>query len=143
MTVLAHRPAAHRMPLVFGALAAAVLAVLAGCAAFPERQAAAQPRPADAYATARSFAAAVAEWPADTWWHAYRDPQLDALVAEALAGTPTLREAEARLRRAEAAARSVDAQRAPQVSFNASVAEQRQSYNYLSPSAVTPHGWNE
>ncbi|MFZ1099482.1 MAG: hypothetical protein WAN26_08760, partial [Steroidobacteraceae bacterium] len=29
-------------------------------------------------------------WPRDGWWHSYGDPQLDALVAEALAGSPSL-----------------------------------------------------
>ena len=30
-----------------------------------------------------------AAWPADQWWRSYGDPQLDALVDEALAGSPT------------------------------------------------------
>jgi len=45
-----------------------------------------------------------AAWPADLWWHAYGDPQLDALVAEALAGSPSLEIAQARLRAAQAQA---------------------------------------
>jgi NodT family efflux transporter outer membrane factor (OMF) lipoprotein len=144
MNALAHRHAARRASLLRSTIAAAALATLAGCAALPERVPAAQPHAAGSYATAQTFAAPVTtQWPADAWWHAYRDPQLDALLAEALAGAPSLREAEARLLRAEASARSVEAQRAPQVSLNASANQQRQSYNYLSPSAVTPHGWNE
>jgi NodT family efflux transporter outer membrane factor (OMF) lipoprotein len=146
MNRLAHRLNAPRWSFACRTVAATTLAgvaALAGCAAIPDRLPPAEPRPAEAYATAQTFAAPAVEWPTETWWRAYRDPQLDALVAEALAGVPTLREAEARLRRAEAAARSVEAQRAPQVSFNASVAQQRQSYNYLSPGAVTPHGWND
>ena len=35
----------------------------------------------------------------NAWWTAYRDPQLDRLIAAALVGNPTLGEALARLRR--------------------------------------------
>ncbi|EGD00399.1 RND efflux system outer membrane lipoprotein, partial [Burkholderia sp. TJI49] len=31
-----------------------------------------------------------AGWPASDWWRAYRDPQLDAWIAAAQAGNPTL-----------------------------------------------------
>ena len=43
-----------------------------------------------------------AAWPADGWWRSYGDPQLDALVDEALAGSPSLEIAQARLRAAQA-----------------------------------------
>ena len=42
-----------------------------------------------------------AAWPGDGWWHAYGDPQLDALIDEALRGNPSLETAEARLRAAQ------------------------------------------
>ena len=51
---------------------------------------------------ARSTAAS---WPTDHWWRSYGDPQLDALVEEALAGSPTLEIAQARLRAAQAQTR--------------------------------------
>ena len=44
-----------------------------------------------------------------TWWTSYADPQLNALIAEALAGAPSLAQAEARLRQAEAIAQQVGA----------------------------------
>ncbi len=60
--------------------------------------------------TARTLAGGdVAAWPQQRWWMAFGDPQLDALVDEALAGHPGLRVARARLALAEsqlAAARS-------------------------------------
>ena len=80
------------IPLLAGALA------LAGCAAVPKLDAAPQPATAASYATARSFAAPAAAWPTDRWWAAYGDPQLDALMDEALAGSPSLAQAAARLR---------------------------------------------
>src|SRR5215831_903911 len=42
-------------------------------------------------------------WPTDGWWRRYGDPQLDALVDEALAGSPSLATAQARLRAAQGA----------------------------------------
>jgi len=41
-------------------------------------------------------------WPSEQWWQAYRDPQLDTLIAGALQDNPGLREALARARQAEA-----------------------------------------
>jgi NodT family efflux transporter outer membrane factor (OMF) lipoprotein len=42
-----------------------------------------------------------AEWPRETWWRDYRDPQLDSLVSEALEGNPGLRVASARVTQAQ------------------------------------------
>ena len=45
----------------------------------------------DRYATDRSFAAPVGAWPAAGWWMVYGDSQLDALIEEGLAGSPSVR----------------------------------------------------
>lgn len=45
-------------------------------------------------------ARADAGWPDQAWWQAYADPQLDALVRQALAGNPSLRGAAARVEEA-------------------------------------------
>src|SRR5262249_62253532 len=82
-------------------------------------------------------------WPADTWWKAYGDAQLDTLVDEALASSPTLAVADARLRRAQSLADVAGAANKPQLNASASATEQKQSYNYLSPSAFTPQAWND
>lgn len=42
-----------------------------------------------------------APWPTRTWWQSYGDPQLDRLVAEATAGSPTLRMARTRITAAQ------------------------------------------
>ena len=81
--------------LILPPVTAALL--LAGCAAVPNLGPAPQERPAQAYAATSSFDAPAAEWPADQWWKGYGDAQLDALVDEALAGSPTLVQAQARL----------------------------------------------
>jgi NodT family efflux transporter outer membrane factor (OMF) lipoprotein len=121
--------------------AIAAAALLAGCAAFPSSKTA-LPR-VDDVKVASKFDAPAAGWPADAWWTAYGDRQLDALIADALAGTPTLAVAKARLDRARANARVANSTDAPQLSANTSPTLQKQSSNYLSPSAATPHGWND
>jgi NodT family efflux transporter outer membrane factor (OMF) lipoprotein len=51
--------------------------------------------------------------------------------------------AEARLARARAFQASARGALAPQVSASSALTEQKQSYNYLSPAAMTPQGWND
>lgn len=76
-------------------------AALAGCASPPDPRRPAAPI-APAAATPRGDGA-VAElgFPSGAWWLVYGDPQLNALIAEALAGAPTLEQAIARLRTAD------------------------------------------
>jgi NodT family efflux transporter outer membrane factor (OMF) lipoprotein len=84
---------------------------------------------------ARSLAAVptTAEWPASDWWKDYRDPQLDALIEEALRASPTLEVAAARTRQALAAAQVSDAARFPRVDAGASVTRERFSERGLVP----------
>src|SRR5262245_19586509 len=116
---------------------AAVSLILAGCAALPQRDDAIQIKSIDRYASELSFApaprtSAKTSWPADDWWKTYGDPQLDQLVDEALAGSPTLAVADARLRRAQALVSVAGSADEPQITANAAATEQKQTYNYLS-----------
>ncbi len=61
-----------------------------------------------------------AAWPASDWWRSLGDPQLDAMIDEALKGNPDLAAADARVRLAAAQAFSADAARMPEFSFEAS-----------------------
>ena len=72
-------------------------------------------------------------WPEDDWWHAYGDPQLDALMGEALAGSPSLQVAQARLRSAQAEATRASGPRLPATAVNAQTTRQRYSENGLYP----------
>jgi NodT family efflux transporter outer membrane factor (OMF) lipoprotein len=72
-------------------------------------------------------------WPAAGWWHAYGDAQLDALIDEALRGSPSLETAEARLRAAQGQAVAARATRLPTVALDASVERQRFPVNGLYP----------
>jgi NodT family efflux transporter outer membrane factor (OMF) lipoprotein len=113
------------------------------CAAIPDLGPAPEAKEIATYATQQSFQAPAAEWPEAAWWTAYGDAQLNALIAEALSGAPTLAQAEARLRQAEAIAEQVGASRLPQVSADASVAAVKQSYNNGVPAAFVPQGWQD
>jgi NodT family efflux transporter outer membrane factor (OMF) lipoprotein len=72
-------------------------------------------------------------WPQDNWWHAYGDPQLDTLMTEALAGSPTLQIAQARLRQAQALATGASAPRLPNTTVDAETTRQRYSANSIYP----------
>ena len=101
--------------------------VLSGCAPhLGPAPALSQPA---SYATAQSFAAPAAEWPADRWWKVYADPQLDALEVEALEGSPNLKVAEARVRQASASVETARAALLPQFSGEGGIQTTKQSLN--------------
>ena len=116
---------------------------LCACAAIPDLGIAPKLKAIAGYAADQSFAAPAADWPQDHWWTAYKDPQLDQLIAEALAGSPDLAQAEARVRQAEASAQQVGATLGPQVGAFASVAEAKQSYNDNIPRSIVTRGWRD
>ena len=127
-----------RLSLMAGAAAA-----LSACASVPHLGAAPQPKPPAAYAASQSFVAPATEWPSDRWWAAYADPQLSGLIEEALAGSPDLAKARARVRRAQAYAEMTGSTLGPHIAAVASVSETKQSYNNGVPKAFVPHGWND
>jgi len=117
------------------ALALMSCALVAGCIHDRDWHA---PRPvaASSLATERTLATAQINedaWPDDNWWHAYGDPQLDALMTEALAGSPSLQIAQARLRQAQAVATSASAARFPNTTVDAEATRQRYSANSIYP----------
>ncbi|RDS86689.1 efflux transporter outer membrane subunit [Dyella psychrodurans] len=66
-----------------------------------------------------------AAWPKTDWWTSLGDPQLNALIAEALHDNPSLAEADARARAAQAETGTADAARKPTVDVGGSVQEAR------------------
>jgi len=124
-------------------LPGAMVLLLAGCASLPPPETARQAKAPQAYATAQAFAAPQAPWPGDAWWRDYGDAQLTGLIEEGLKGSPTLAEAEARLRKARAQVATVRADGLPQVSVNGSVTEEKQSYNNGFPKDFLPHAYND
>jgi NodT family efflux transporter outer membrane factor (OMF) lipoprotein len=125
-------------------LAASLAATaLAACATLPERTPAAQTATPDHFATAQSLVASPADWPQSNWWEGYNDPQLTTLISEALANSPTLAQAEARVRAATAGVEGARGNAGPNLSLNASAVEQKQSYNFGIPPAFVPQGYND
>ena len=122
------------------ATAACLLTILlaAGCASFDglapkaRRSDAASLQAQRTLATARPSTA----WPASNWWRRFGDPQLDALIAEALAGNPGMASARARIDKARALAASSGAALAPQVGAGANVTRQRYSSNGIFPKPI-------
>ncbi|HEX8963347.1 MAG TPA: TolC family protein, partial [Rhodocyclaceae bacterium] len=127
----------HRLPM----LAAACLLGLAGCAQIPQLGKPLEPKPVEQLGAAKSFAAPAAAWPQDAWWKIYGDGQLDELMAEALRDSPDLAIAQARLRKAQGMAQAAGAPLMPQVTGNASITQQKQSYKYLTPQEALPQDW--
>jgi NodT family efflux transporter outer membrane factor (OMF) lipoprotein len=135
----------HRSPTLSALLGAALLAALAGCVDRGGWRAAPQLAPAQLTA-ARTLAGTsldAAAWPADGWWHGYGDPQLDALLDEAIAGSPSLVAAEARLRAAQGEALAVGALKLPTVALDAQATRQRYPENDLYPPPYAGSYYND
>jgi NodT family efflux transporter outer membrane factor (OMF) lipoprotein len=73
------------------------------------------------------------DWPREDWWTMFGDTKLDALMQQALAGSPNLRAAEARVRSARALADAARASLYPTLDFNASANRERFSANDIYP----------
>lgn len=65
-----------------------------------------------------------ARWPRESWWKQYRDPQLNEWIGYALEHSPSVDEAEARVRQAMALAGVARAAEAPQLAAGASIERQ-------------------
>ena len=131
------RYAARRAAAAFTAASCAAVSclIVAGCVSHRDWH---PPRPVapDSLAADRALATAQTNedaWPEDDWWRAYGDPQLDALMGEALAGSPSLQVAQARLRSAQAEATRAAGPRLPSTAVNAQTTRQRYSENGLYP----------
>lgn len=94
---------------------------------------------------AAGLAAPEAAWPDVRWWDGYGDPQLAALIEEALAASPTMEEAAARVRKAGAAAQQAGARRLPEISASAQggISQQSTSTIDLPPGIDLPHRWSD
>lgn len=94
----------------------AAASILAGCASTRGLSPEGKALDADTLQMQRTVAEqglSAAAFPTQDWWTALGDPQLNALIQEALAGTPGLDAADARVRQAIAQAGLADAARKP------------------------------
>lgn len=110
-----------RMRKLAKAAAGAALALLAGCASDGGLKPQARLHEVNQLKAGATLAAipvslSPAAWPAYDWWQRYGDQQLNLLVDEALASSPTMRMADARVRQAAAVAGIAEASLSPQAS---------------------------
>jgi len=122
--------------------ALAALLLLASCASTHGIKPQSSPASADNLSVERSLGQVPVDssaWPAQDWWTRFGDPQLDQLVSEALAGSPSLRVALARARQASALAESANAARSPRVDSNLSVTRERFPANGVIPPPFAGH----
>lgn len=124
----------ERVPLALGFALA-----LAGCAAtggLAPRGTPADPAALSVQGTIAQADVATSPWPDDRWWTRYGDPQLDALIDEALKGNPTLALARARLDKAVALAGGARAPLMPQAHARFAMNRQRYSENGIFPPPI-------
>jgi len=132
-------------PRLRGRAALALLLLTSACASVPdlgERPSVREAQPLVSGIAAPITAAAVG-WPDSRWWESYGDPQLTALIEEALASSPTLDEAAARVRRAEAIAQQSRSRTLPSVDASAQAGVTQQSDNLGAPAGAGPQGVND
>lgn len=106
-------------------LAVFFIVLLAACASTRGLKPDGHALDASSLQTQRSLAGVAvtpAAWPAGNWWQGFGDTQLDALVQQALAGNPDLAIADARVRKAIAAAGLADSARKPSLNGMAGAA---------------------
>lgn len=119
-------------------LSFATAAVLSACASMGQGHERAQALPATHLAEGDALAgSSTALWPAGRWWSALGDAQLDRLVDEAMAGSPSLAAAQARIERAAAVAGLTEARNGPQAVIDAegSAVHFQEDYIYPPPFA--------
>ena len=131
----------RRLATVGLTLTGAAALALGGCATPPRLAAKPEIAAPARFATAKSYAAPLADWPRDAWWTAYGDPQLDNLIDTALKDSPDVATAAARLENARARTRAADAALGPTVTLNGQASEIKESYFQGFPSQFVPHGF--
>jgi NodT family efflux transporter outer membrane factor (OMF) lipoprotein len=112
------------------------------CASVPNLGAKPIPRAASDYASARSLSGPQSAWPADGWWKVYNDAQLDRLIGEGVAGSPSLAAAAARFRTAQGLAQQAGGALLPSLDAVGSVDYHKQSQNIAGRNGEVPTGWH-
>ena len=123
-------------------VATAAVAALSACATVPDLGSPSVLRVPETVAARQVLAAAApaaaAAFPDDRWWTRWQDPQLDALMAEALAGSPDMALAAARLMQANAMLGQTRAAGEPGLDLEASAGGARPSLNQGFPRGFLP-----
>jgi len=115
-------------------------ALLGACASVPdlgERPTVAAPGQLKAE---RALTGGEGRWPGTGWWRSYSDPQLTRIIEDALAKSPDVAAAGARVRVAQALAQQAGAAALPSATLDASVGGTKLSYNNGPPRQFLPQG---
>lgn len=119
--------------LPLAALAATVLAACASPAGLHSNATLLKPAQLQANRVLSAVPVSPRAWPRADWWHTLGDPQLDALIDQALRASPSIRLAQARVKRARALTIAAGAPLAPQVNATANPTRERFSKNFIYP----------
>ena len=112
------------------AIASAAVLMLAGCASMGNQSAPATARTADSLGLSATQQTTSVD---AQWWKQFGDAQLSALVDQALAGSPNLAAAQARVARAQAVIDNARGAELPHVDFDTGVKRELLSRNGLFP----------
>lgn len=131
-----------RRPVASACLGALTALGLAGCVAIPADHT--PPGKTALHAAPASLAASGATdirlardgWPDANWWQAYGDPQLDALIAAALASSPSLDAAAARIAQAQSVQAHAAAEGGMAAGVTGNANRQRYSATGLLPAPI-------
>lgn len=127
-------PEFARRPLTAAAAAAALF--LAGCADMGQIASHAKLRDADSLGLSSQAAELAVPTVDSQWWLGFADPQLNALIDQALQGNPNLQVAHARLERAQAAVGVAEAADRPQLDGQLDLTRQKFSANSVYPAPL-------
>ena len=123
---------------LFPVLVAALMMV--GCAnpggAIPSASQLASANLLTAAESLKGHSVSSANWPHANWWEHYGDSQLNQIVTEALADSPSLRIAESRVRQAAALSGIAEAAGQPQINANLKNTRQKYSENSTVPKLI-------
>jgi NodT family efflux transporter outer membrane factor (OMF) lipoprotein len=110
-------------------------ALLSGCALHPDLGPQPELASPASFEATRSFTAPEAAWPSDRWWASYNDQQLTSLIETALAGSPSLAAAAARVRQADSSLQSARSSRSATIKGDGSI---QSSYQELDADGLPP-----
>jgi NodT family efflux transporter outer membrane factor (OMF) lipoprotein len=130
-------PARHRRAALLLALCTSA------CASVPDLGPMPTGRTAPLAAASLTLAGTGSEWPGEGWWQRYQDPQLSKLIDEALANSPDLDVAAARIRTADGFAKQAGAALLPSATAGGTVGATRVGRPDGLPTEILPSGWND
>lgn len=126
--------------LIAGLTLITTASLLSGCVPIPPKGTTPELKSIDQYETQQVFQAPQRNWPTENWWKNYHDAQLDILIEEGLANSPSMTVAAARFRQAQAMTGIAASVLYPQIYGEAEAGTQKLSRNYSMPPQFVPHG---